>query len=106
MNSKLHVKASMKLGGHYGYELEFYCLIVNVLVGILEHSTAVVVHIEIVGRGENRDRWEFLGWRLAVHNVPDVCRVRVGAAIEGVNLPSILSLVPTIIPNSLFHSRD
>ena len=42
----------------------------NALVRVLEYSTPVVIHIEVIRCRENRDyRREFLCWGLAKHDI-------------------------------------
>lgn len=65
----------------------------NALVRVLEYSTSVVIHIEVIRCRENRDhRRELLCWGLTKH---DIAAIRLAHETELGNLhpPRILSLV-------------
>jgi len=78
----------------------------DILVRVFEDSASVVIHIEVVGRGENgNDGGEVAFGSLAVHGISGVCDVRfwclvftkkkVGGGVRKrtLNVPRILRFV-------------
>ena len=128
-----HVNASMKFGSQYGCDVALYCLSAplsssvssrdarggsggragggtdvpdgDALVLVLDHRAAVVVHVEVVGRAEDRDhRRELLRRGLAVHRVPRV--LRLVPAEDAQQLVALQELARRLIPETQTRARE
>ena len=129
-----HVNASMKFGSQYGCDVALYCLSAplssssvspqqcsadgagggegrgdvpdgDALVLVLDDRAAVVVHVEVVGRAEDRDhRRELLRRGLAVHRVPRV--LRLVPAEDAQQLVALQELARRLIPETQTRARE